>query len=58
MTTPTNPTDGTTRIHMRTFKVDYSARMQQGIYAVMPSIGTAVIYLDGLRVGRMRVGGR
>jgi hypothetical protein len=47
-------TDGTRKMFMRTLKDGYSARMHQGIYRSNAIGGTAVIYLDGLRVGTSR----
>jgi hypothetical protein len=48
---PQTLTDRMTRKHMRTLKAGYSARMHQGIYRSNDIGGTAVIYLDGLRIG-------
>jgi hypothetical protein len=46
--------DGTTRMTMRTLTPGYSARMQHGIYRGNEIGGTAVIYLDGFRIGKTR----
>jgi hypothetical protein len=46
--------DGTTKMSMRTLTPGHSAYMKQGIYRSNEIGGTAVIYLDGLRIRTTR----